>query len=183
MRRFLDSLIECSTFRGKLTSEGASTITGKETVRLQIILASACQAMKIYISIAAYLSICGNLMQQDSDKAIGTSTSGSRHLCHCRSGWGLPWAIRVRVAELLMASGFDPSDKGQAVAEQEQLVYILRHHLWPILSLPTSLHDLLNAWAYLRQFALTGTQMPSRNCLHSGSTIFVLSRCFHRLHT
>ena len=55
-----------------------------------------------------------------------------------------------------MASGFDPTNSGQAVAEQEELVYILRHHLWPILSLPTSLHDLLNAWAYLRQFALTG---------------------------
>ena len=66
-----------------------------------------------------------------------------------------------------MASGFDPSNSGQAVTEQEQLVYILRHHLWPILSLPTSLHDLLNAWAYLRQFALTGDQsfQPSPSVL------------------
>lgn len=74
-----------------------------------------------------------------------------------RSGWGLPWAVRVRVAELLMAAGFDASEGGQPVAEQEELYYILRHHLWPILNLPTSLHDLLNAWAYLRQFALTGS--------------------------
>lgn len=55
-----------------------------------------------------------------------------------------------------MAAGFNASDGGRPVPEQQDLVYVLRHHLWPILSLPTSLHDLLNAWSYLRQFALTG---------------------------
>lgn len=57
-----------------------------------------------------------------------------------------------------MAAGFDAAEGGQPVPEQQHLVGVLRHHLWPILSLPTSLHDLLNAWAYLRQFALTGNR-------------------------
>ena len=71
-------------------------------------------------------------------------------------GWGLPWAVRVRVAELLMSAGFDAMEAGQPIAEQQQLVHVLRHHLWPLLGLPSTLHNILNAWAYLRQFALTG---------------------------
>lgn len=55
-----------------------------------------------------------------------------------------------------MAAGFDSSDDGSPIAEQQHLVQVLRHSLWPLLGLPLSLHDVLNAWAYLRQFALTG---------------------------
>lgn len=83
----------------------------------------------------------------------------------CRLGWGLPWPVRVRIAELLMGSGFDGGEGGEPVPEQQQLAHVLRHHLWPLLGLPLSLHSLLDAWAYLRQFALTGLH-PLRLAFH-----------------
>lgn len=93
--------------------------------------------------------------------AFGLKKESQNVNAFCRLGWGLPWPIRVRIAELLMAAGFDASQDGAPIPEQKQLVYVLRHHLWPLLGLPVALHDVLNAWAYLRQFALTGEPHPA----------------------
>ena len=58
-----------------------------------------------------------------------------------------------------MAAGID-SRTGHPFPDQDQLQYVLRHHLWPLLSLPLSLHDCLNAWAYLKVFSVTGQTFP-----------------------
>ena len=76
-----------------------------------------------------------------------------------RLGWSLPWAIKVRVAELLMAAGFS-TQSGEPLEEQKQLNYVLRHHLWPLLSLHLNLHDCLHAWAYFKIFSITGEIYP-----------------------
>lgn len=121
----------------------------RRSVRRELQRLKMCLRMMAFTSAEEYDE---EMYSEAAEAAVAAATGVARV---SGLGWGLPWPLRVRIAEQLMAAGLE-TDDGVPIADQQQLVYVLRHHLWPLLGLPLSLHDVLNAWAYLRQFAITG---------------------------
>ncbi|KAK9849667.1 hypothetical protein WJX84_003269 [Apatococcus fuscideae] len=75
---------------------------------------------------------------------------------HCSSGWRFPWAVRVRVADLLLRGLFESDDSGSYVEDRTALLSLLEKDLWPLLGISPQVHAALYAWIHFRQFALTG---------------------------
>ncbi|KAK9849672.1 hypothetical protein WJX84_011250, partial [Apatococcus fuscideae] len=75
---------------------------------------------------------------------------------HCSSGWRFPWAVRVRVADLLLRALFESDDSGAYVEDRTALLSLLENQLWPLLGISPQVHAALYAWIHFRQFALTG---------------------------
>ena len=58
------------------------------------------------------------------------------------SGWRFPWAVRVRVADLLLRSLFESDDSGAYVEDRTALLSLLENQLWPLLGIsPQVWHD------------------------------------------
>eukprot|EP00884_Botryococcus_braunii_P013978 jgi/Botrbrau1/22581/Bobra.176_1s0013.1 len=73
-----------------------------------------------------------------------------------RSGWQLPWHMRLAIAEQLMLSLFDPED-GHLRPEAPALQKLLLEHVWPVLGIRSCDHKALYAWAYFCQVAVGGS--------------------------
>jgi hypothetical protein len=70
-----------------------------------------------------------------------------------RSGWDLPWGVRVRVAEALLVAQFNAD--GSYVDVTQELSNCLARCVWPALGLGPVLQLAVNAWAHFRQFITT----------------------------
>lgn len=51
------------------------------------------------------------------------------------SGWRFPWAVRVRVADLLLRGLFESDDSGSYVEDRTALLSLLEKDLWPLLGI------------------------------------------------
>ena len=70
----------------------------------------------------------------------------------CRLGWKLPWAVRVRVAELLLPHAATSFGEASLMGLREALA----QHLWPPLGVTAEIQDALQPFIYFQQFWRTG---------------------------
>lgn len=59
------------------------------------------------------------------------------------SGWRFPWAVRVRVADLLLRGLFESDDSGAYVEDRTALLSLLENQLWPLLGISPQVNILL----------------------------------------
>ncbi|KAG1673640.1 hypothetical protein FOA52_013304 [Chlamydomonas sp. UWO 241] len=70
-----------------------------------------------------------------------------------RSGWALPWGVRVRVAEALLTAQFNGD--GSYVDSTQELSNCLSRCVWPAMGLGSVLQLAVNAWVHFQQFIVT----------------------------
>lgn len=80
----------------------------------------------------------------------------------CREGWAYPWAVRVRLADLLLRGLFDTLDEGAYIDQQLELLGMLEGRVWPLLGVTAQVHKTMYAWIHFRQVSLTA-QIPELN--------------------
>jgi hypothetical protein len=45
---------------------------------------------------------------------------------HCATGWGFPWALRARMAEMMLRGVFDTLEEGAYVDDHKELLALLK---------------------------------------------------------
>ena len=74
----------------------------------------------------------------------------------CRTGWAYPWAVRIRLADLMLRGLFDTLDEASYVESKDALLQLLQTRVWPLLGISPQIHSTIYAWIHFRQFAVTG---------------------------
>ena len=74
----------------------------------------------------------------------------------CRNGWAFPWAVRIRLCDLMLRSMFDTLDEAAYVDSKDALLHLLQNRVWPLLGIQPRVHNTIYAWIHFRQFAITG---------------------------
>lgn len=75
---------------------------------------------------------------------------------HCATGWGFPWGLRARMAELMLRGVFDTLEEGQYVDGHEDLLALLKGNVWPELGIAEEVHSAIYGWVHYRQYCLSG---------------------------
>ena len=70
----------------------------------------------------------------------------------CSLGWKFPWAVRVRVAVLLLPAAGSSFGSGALAGLQE----LLAEYLWPALGISSEIEDALQPFILFQQFWRTG---------------------------
>lgn len=76
--------------------------------------------------------------------------------CICRTGWAYPWAVRIRLCDLMLRGLFDTLDEASYVDSKDALLQLLQTRVWPLLGISSQIHSTIYAWIHFRQFAVTG---------------------------
>ena len=84
----------------------------------------------------------------------------SQSMCFCvcvvRTGWAYPWAVRIRLCDLMLRGMFDTLDEASYVESKDALLQLLQNRVWPLLGISKHIHSTIYAWIHFRQFAVTG---------------------------
>lgn len=86
-----------------------------------------------------------------------------------RTGWAYPWAVRIRLCDLMLRGMFDTLDEASYVESKDALLQLLQNRVWPLLGISKHIHSTIYAWIHFRQFAVTGMSV-----LHPCSWGFVV---------
>lgn len=73
-----------------------------------------------------------------------------------RTGWAYPWAVRIRLCDLMLRGLFDTLDEASYVESKDALLQLLQTRVWPLLGISKHIHSTIYAWIHFRQFAVTG---------------------------
>lgn len=73
-----------------------------------------------------------------------------------RTGWAYPWAVRIRLCDLMLRGMFDTLDEASYVESKDALLQLLQTRVWPLLGISQHIHNTIYAWIHFRQFAVTG---------------------------
>lgn len=73
-----------------------------------------------------------------------------------RTGWAYPWAVRIRLCDLMLRGMFDTLDEASYVESKDALLQLLQNRVWPLLGISKHIHSTIYAWIHFRQFAVTG---------------------------
>ena len=93
----------------------------------------------------------------------------------CRTGWAYPWAVRIRLCDLMLRGMFDTLDEASYVDSKDALLQLLQNRVWPLLGISTHIHNTIYAWIHFRQFAVTGrrflqhmhvSDLKGSQCMH-----------------
>lgn len=76
--------------------------------------------------------------------------------CLPRTGWAYPWAVRIRLCDLMLRGLFDTLDEASYVESKDALLQLLQTRVWPLLGVSNRIHNTIYAWIHFRQFAVTG---------------------------
>ena len=79
----------------------------------------------------------------------------------CRTGWAYPWAVRIRLCDLMLRGMFDTLDEASYVDSKDALLQLLQNRVWPLLGISTHIHNTIYAWIHFRQFAVTGRRFSA----------------------
>lgn len=75
---------------------------------------------------------------------------------YCRTGWAYPWAVRIRLCDLMLRGLFDTLDEASYVESKDALLQLLQTRVWSLLGISPQIHSTIYAWIHFRQFAVTG---------------------------
>ncbi|MEW5311979.1 MAG: hypothetical protein WDW38_003645 [Sanguina aurantia] len=93
-----------------------------------------------------------------SEAVAALKEAASRLAAGCSSGWKYPWALRVRLGEILTSAIFDTLDESTYIDEAALVLQFYEHTLWPLLGLTPAVHLAMSAWVHFRQYVSTGEQ-------------------------
>lgn len=94
--------------------------------------------------------------EREYSEAAGAAVDAARQLAaHCTAGWAFPWALRARLAELLLRGVFDALEEGKLVGHSAELLGLLEARVWPELGVTKDVHSALHAWVHYRQFGVS----------------------------
>ena len=84
----------------------------------------------------------------------------------CRTGWAYPWAVRIRLCDLMLRGMFDTLDEASYVESKDALLQLLQTRVWPLLGISHHIHNTIYAWIHFRQFAVTGEASTAHASAH-----------------
>ncbi|MEW5298067.1 MAG: hypothetical protein WDW36_001229 [Sanguina aurantia] len=93
-----------------------------------------------------------------SEAVAALKEAASRLAAGCSSGWKYPWALRVRLGEVLTSAIFDTLDESTYIDEAALVLQCYDTTLWPALGLSPAVHLAVSAWVHFRQYVSTGEQ-------------------------
>lgn len=76
----------------------------------------------------------------------------------CSTGLRFPWAVRVRLCEILIGALFDTLDEGNYIDEAALVLQFLDSVMWPALGLSPSAATAVSAWVHFSTYVATREQ-------------------------
>ncbi|KXZ50525.1 hypothetical protein GPECTOR_16g700 [Gonium pectorale] len=74
----------------------------------------------------------------------------------CATGLRFPWAVRVRLAEILVTALFDTVEEGSYIDEAALVLQFLDSTMWPALGLAAPAALAVSAWVHFSMYLATG---------------------------
>lgn len=94
--------------------------------------------------------------QEYTEAATAVFNSAQVIATQSRTGWAYPWAVRIRLCDLMLRGLFDTLDEASYVESKDALLQLLQTRVWPLLGISQHIHNTIYAWIHFRQFAVTG---------------------------
>ncbi|KAL0025837.1 hypothetical protein WJX79_004875 [Trebouxia sp. C0005] len=94
--------------------------------------------------------------QEYTEAASAVFNSAQVIASQSRTGWAYPWAVRIRLCDLMLRGMFDTLDEASYVESKDALLQLLQTRVWPLLGISQHIHNTIYAWIHFRQFAVTG---------------------------
>lgn len=94
--------------------------------------------------------------QEYTEAASAVFNSAQVIASQSRTGWAYPWAVRIRLCDLMLRGMFDTLDEASYVDSKDALLQLLQTRVWPLLGISQHIHNTIYAWIHFRQFAVTG---------------------------
>ncbi|KAL3161403.1 hypothetical protein ABBQ32_010293 [Trebouxia sp. C0010 RCD-2024] len=94
--------------------------------------------------------------QEYTEAATAVFQSAQVIATQSRTGWAYPWAVRIRLCDLMLRGMFDTLDEASYVESKDALLQLLQNRVWPLLGVSKHIHNTIYAWIHFRQFAVTG---------------------------